>query len=144
MTGILHVTQPDGIIPFPDFIFAEMARRGVGSVEVELSSTESARQPPVRWQFRRAGGGEAETIAETRPTHFRAILARVACVCGINPYGGETSFPVDAPSPGARGTHHYSIVLRNSQQLGFGIRISFCSIDDSPNPTGNPKASSGV
>lgn len=127
MSGILQVTQPDGIIPFPDFIFAEMARRGLGSIEVELLGTESVRQPPVRWQFRRADGGVVETIAETRPQHFRTILARFARVCGINPYGGEGSCSIPAP----HGAHHYSIVLRNSQKLGFGIRIFLRSIDDS-------------
>jgi hypothetical protein len=139
MTEILRLTQPDGIIPFPDFIFAEMARRGLGSVEVELPRTESVGQPPVCWQFRRDDSGETETIAETHPEHFRTILARFARVCGLDLYGGETSLSIDGPLPGARGTYHYSIVLRNSQQLGFGIHIFLLAVDESTNRNGSAK-----
>jgi len=129
-------TQPDGITSFPDFIFAAMARRGLGSVEVEESGTDSVRQPPTRWQFHSGGTGTVETIAETRPPHFRTYLARFARVCGISPYGSEVSVSIAAPFSGSLGTHHYSIVLRNSQQTGFGIRIHLHAIDNSSHPTG--------
>lgn len=112
------------ITSFPDFVFASMAQRGIGTVEVESSGTDSVRQPPTRWAFRHKINGVDEIIAEPKPPHFRTILARFARVCGISPYGGEAAF--------TRGAHHYSIILRNSQQTGFGICINLHAVDNSP------------
>jgi hypothetical protein len=116
------------ITSFPEFVFAAMAQHGSGTVEAEASHTDSVRQPPTQWILRRRDTGAAEVIADTRPPHFRTILARFASVCGISPYGGQTAF--------SRGEHHYSVTLRNSQQTGFGIRIELVS-DDLPQSTGS-------
>jgi hypothetical protein len=126
-------TQPDGVTSFPDFIFATMARRGLGTVEVDASVTDSVRQSLIRWAFHHAGSNAVEVIAETHPALFRTYLARFACICGINLYGGEAAISIAAPFSGSSGTHHYAIILRNSQQAGFGIQIYLHAIDDSPN-----------
>jgi len=111
--------SPNGITLLPDFILGAMARRGPGIVEpVHL---DSVRAPPTRWVFQPATFGAVETIAETRRSYFRTILARFGSFCGISPYGGEAELSVAIPG---FGSHHFSIVLCNAQQSGFTVRIS--------------------
>lgn len=110
--------SPKAVALFPDFILRAMARRGPGVVE--SVHVDSVRAPPTRWVFYPATSGAVETIAETRRLYFPAILARFGSFCGISPYGGEADLSVAVPSVG---THHYSIVLCNSQQYGYTVRI---------------------
>jgi hypothetical protein len=100
------------ITSFPEFMFTAMAARGSGTVEAECNSD---REPVTDWTFRDGISGSIEILAKTRPDHFRTFLARFARVCGIGLYGGSASF--------SRGPCSYTVQLRNSQQIGFGIRI---------------------
>ena len=110
--------SPDTIALFPDFILGAMARRGAGVVEPV--HFESVRAPATRWVFQPDASGAVETIAETPRSHFRTILARYGRFCGISPYGGEAELSVAIPGSGS---HYYSVVLCNSQQTGFTVRI---------------------
>ena len=121
--------SPNGIALLPDFILGAMARRGPGVVEpVHL---DSMRAPATRWVFQPAASGAVETIAETRRSYFRTILARFGSFCGISPYGGEAELSVAISGSGA---HHYSIVLCNSQQSGFTVRIRLHAVHAHTNP----------
>ena len=113
--------DPDGVDLLPDFVLGEMLRRGPGIVEPV--HVESVRAPATRWVFHPADTGAVETVAETRRSCFRAILARFGWFAGINPYGGQAELSVSASPFDRSATHHFSFVLCNSHQTGFTICI---------------------
>jgi hypothetical protein len=122
--------QPDDILLFPHFIFAAMARRGVGSVEAALTSTDGEPPAPIiPWQFYSRTTRAVETIAEVSRSHFRPILARLAFFCSISPYAGETGFSTQWPVCGSPATHRFKVFLCNEPTMAFWVRIYLYAID---------------
>lgn len=122
--------MPDDILHFPDFVFGQMARRGIGSVEattpLEIHRPSKA---PIAWQYFSRTTHTVETIAEVRRDHFRAFLARCAMFTGISPYGGQCLFSIEWPVAEVPVVHRFSLFLCNEPTMAFWIRIYLYGID---------------
>jgi hypothetical protein len=88
--------QPEDLSLFPDFILGTMARRGIGAVEASLATgAEDGEASMVAWQYSSRTTQTTDAIVEVRRRQFRAILARFAEICGVDPTHHTLDFSSD-------------------------------------------------
>lgn len=123
---------PDDVLCLPDFILSAMVRRGLGFFEASLGSVAEPHRLPsslVSLQYRSGTTRISETIGEIPHNRFRPLLARLALLCGVNPYAGQALFAVKWPAAGSMTRYRFSIFLCNEPTMDFWVRIYLYSID---------------